>query len=63
MISNGILVSESRYGVAYKRDKTWKVDSDATLDTFSRNILNSQKNGFRTGTDLVRRMVEAVISY
>lgn len=41
MIGNGILISESRHGVVYKRDKSWSVDKDATLTTFSRNILNS----------------------
>lgn len=69
-LNRGILQSISRYGIVFKnvinkatRATTWIVDQDATFATFQRNILNRQKNGFRTESDLVKRMVEAVISY
>lgn len=66
-IGSGIIISESRHGVIFskntKRGGAWIVDKDSTLTGFKRNILNQKMNGFRTETDLVRRMIQGVISY
>lgn len=65
-VGSGIIIPTSRHGVVFQRNAKsgqWVVDSQETLATFQKSVLNSQMNGFRTDSDLIRRRLEGVISY
>lgn len=66
MITNGQIETKSQYGIAIVPDvkaKMRRVDMDRTMKVFEETILNQQKNGFRTDSDQVSKMIQGAISY